>query len=126
VQGWEKLKPTTPMGQMPGLTIDGCEGVSAVSRTAAIDFYLGATLDLAGTSAYESARCVMMAGGLEDQTKHFGPITKALLMEKDEAKCKELANEYETGELKVFAEHYEGFLVANGGQVLVGKEVSVR
>ena len=66
----------------------------------------------------------MMAGGIEDQAKNFGPITKAKYLEKDDAKSAELAKEYESGELKTFVERYEGFINENGGEFLAGKAVS--
>jgi len=101
---WQKLKPTTPFGQMPILEVDGVK----LCQSNAIAHYLAREFGLAGKSSLDQARVTMIV-------ECAGDVLKAglqVFMESDEGKKVELRNKFEN-DLKTWQKCFDQFLTDN-------------
>lgn len=101
---WQKLKPTTPFGQVPVLEVDGVK----IGQSNAIAHYLAREFGLAGKTNLEQARVDMIVDCVLDTLKPFYPI----LMEKDADKKAEGKKKFED-DLKTQQKYFNQFLTDN-------------
>jgi len=101
---WQKLKPTTPFGQMPVLEVDGVK----IGQSNAIAHYLAREFGLAGKSNMEQARVSMVVDCLGDIMK----AAYQIYVEKDEGKKAELKKKFED-DLKTQQKYFDQFLTDN-------------
>ena len=71
MEGWQKIKPNTPFGQLPLLEVDG----ELISESVAIVRYCAREFGLAGKTTFESAQADeivdALQGALEKQYEAF-------------------------------------------------------
>jgi len=114
---WPKYKPEIPMGIVPTLYVDD----KWMCQTGAIGHYLGSTLGLDGDSTWQSARCVMLAGFIEDLWYKLYPTIFANFgPDKDVAKAKAEFAKFAKESWPVHAGNMTKVLKDNGGVFLVG------
>jgi len=117
---WAALKPTTPMGQVPVLEVDG----KFLCQSMAIARFVGREFGLGGDTAFDQALADMYVDGLQDLLPHMRPVSMAMMQGKPESEIKELYAKAKAEHLMSFIDRYEKYLTANGGQHLVGKKTS--
>lgn len=114
---WQKLKPTIPTGQLPALVVDG----TMLQQSMAIIRYLAREFNLAGSNNLEMAKAESV---LETIVEMQGEM-KPLYFEKDEAKKAEMKKKIYEDVIKPKMQILENMLIANGGEVFVGKTITV-
>jgi len=118
-ENWPQLKPTTPMGQVPVLEVDGQQ----ICQSMAIARYLAKKFGLVPVNELDAARADMFVDGVSDLFPHIRPVFMAI-MAGDEGKKTEAWNTFKTEQLPPFLEKYEAFLKKNGTGFLVGDKLS--
>jgi len=116
---WPTIKPTTPLGQMPVLEVDG----KMLAQSVAIGRYLARKHHLTGVNDWEAARCDMIVDWVQDFTSKVRPIAVAF-MSGDQNKVKEALAEAHKEAIPQFLAEYEKLLKENGDGWLVGKNVT--
>jgi len=101
---WQKLKPTTPFGQLPTLEVDGVK----LAQSNTIAHYLAREFGLAGKSNLEQARVSMIVDCVADVLK---PVF-TIFTEKDETKKAEAKKKFED-DLKTQQKYFDQFLTDN-------------
>jgi len=112
---WEKVKPTTPMGQLPVLEIDGKQ----ICQTRAINKYLARKMDLNGSTDMDEAEIDMYAGGVDD----FWPLLMPFFAKrKDMDEAKKTLCEINETKLQTMLPCWTKFIEKTGTGYLVGKK----
>ncbi|XP_023324653.1 glutathione S-transferase 1 [Eurytemora carolleeae] len=113
MEGWQKMKPTTPYGQIPLLEVDG----EVISESVAIARYCAREFGLAGKTTFESAQADEIVDAVQ------GAIEKqyvAYLFEKDEARKTDLQKAFNESVLPTLLGNLEKRLCSRGGDFFVG------
>jgi len=118
-ENWPKLKPNTPMGQLPMLEVDGQQ----LCQSMTIARYLAKKFDLVPANELDAARADMFVDGVTELFPNIRPVAMAI-MAGDEGKKNEAWNTFKSETLKQFLEKYEAFLKKNGTGHLVGNKLS--
>ncbi|ESO05481.1 hypothetical protein HELRODRAFT_77319 [Helobdella robusta] len=105
---WQSLKPSTPFGQLPLLTMDNV--VLCQSNT--IARFLAKKYGLAGANEMENALCDMVVDCVEDALK---PVLQ-IFFEKDDTKKLLMFAKFEREQLPVYMAALEKLLVSNRGE----------
>lgn len=118
-EDWPKIKPTTPMGQLPVLHVDGKQ----IGQSMAIARFLAKEHGLVPKDSWQAAKADMLVDGVSDLFPNFRPVILAV-MSGDEPKKQEAWTTFKTDTLPNFLNMYEKFLTENGGKFLVGDHLS--
>ena len=117
MENWQKIKPTTPFGQVPLLEVDG----EQISQSIAIARYCAKEFGLAGKTTFEAAQMDEIVDALQDALeKQYN----AYLFEKDETKKAELQKAFNDDILPTLLGNLEKRLCARGGEFFVGGVLS--
>jgi len=116
---WAKFKPTTPMGGLPILEIDG----KPLAQACSISRYLAEQYGLTGKNAVEKAYADMLCEGVADLWKSQGAIIDAVLSN-DMAKKEVAYKKFRTDALIPFLTMYSKFLKNNGTGFFVGNALT--
>ncbi|KAJ1519595.1 hypothetical protein ONE63_004870 [Megalurothrips usitatus] len=103
---WEKLKPTTPFGQLPVLEIDGVQ----VEQSIALARHLAKQFGLDGKDDLERLQADVFVAHLEDLRASFTPLLK----EQDPEKKKEILAKLQAEVFPSFFEKLEKRVAKNG------------
>lgn len=115
---WAALKPKTPYGQMPILTVDN---KTMINQTGAIARFIAREFGLYGTNNLESSKCDVI---FETYNDVFTEMVK-VFFEKDEAKKAENSKKLNTEVLPKYFAFMAKLLKENGGKCLVGSKLSL-
>ncbi|MFH4981486.1 hypothetical protein AB6A40_008195 [Gnathostoma spinigerum] len=119
-EDWPSIKPSTPLGQLPVLTVD--EKLK-LGQTTAILRYLGRTHGLCGLSPEEDAVIDMYGEQLQDGISAAVPYIRSIV--KGEGDPETTKKEYVVPNIKnVTGPIFENQLKANGTGYLVGKKLT--
>ena len=115
---WPAIKPTTPLGQVPVLEVDGVK----IPQSTAIARFLAKRFNLAGKTDVEQAQVDVVVDTIQDLFHAFLPIIR----EQDETKKKELIAKFVGEDLEKHLKNLEtlGKLYSNGGQFFVGNSLT--
>ncbi|WP_411016635.1 glutathione S-transferase family protein, partial [Salmonella sp. s51944] len=116
---WGKIKPTTTLGQLPILYVDGKE----VPQSRAINRLVARDLGLYGSNTWEQALIDVVCETVDE----VWPAVAGIFMEKDEAKKDELRKKFATEDLVKLAEKLGKLLKQNknGEGWFVGDKISL-
>ncbi|XP_035661528.1 hematopoietic prostaglandin D synthase-like [Branchiostoma floridae] len=115
---WPDFKPTTPMGQLPILEVDG----TIICQKRAIGRMIAKKAGLAGKTPLEEARIDMIVDGLADMETIFA----GLYREKDEKTKLENMKKFAGETLPMFLNNFEKLASSSGhfvGDVLTWADV---
>jgi len=117
-EDWPALKPTTPFGQLPLLTV----GDVTLCQSNIIASYLARTFNLAGDSPLEQSKTAMIVMCVEDAYDKLTP----LISEKDADKKAAIKKQYTDEKAPEFLKYFDELLKANGGGdgYFVGKKLT--
>jgi glutathione S-transferase len=118
-EDWPRVKPTTPMGQLPTLEENG----KTICQSVAIARYCAKKFGLMPGNDWEAALADMMVDGVCEMMPHVRTINMAV-RSGDDAKKAEAWNSFKTEHLPGFLDRFEKFLATNGTGYLVGKKLS--
>merc|ERR1712061_499784 len=113
---WPAMKPTIPWNQLPCLEYDGKKIVQSIAMAR----FVARENGLAGKNNLEGALADMLVDCMSDLLNKFVPV----MFEKDEAKKKEMAEKFMTEQLTPFMKNLAEALKDNGGQWLVGGDLT--
>ena len=106
-----------PTGQVPALEYNG----EFICQSNAIVRFLAREFNLAGKNNLEQGKIDMILDTISEAVEKYIPD----MFEKDEAKKKELHDKYMADVFPNFVATMESFVVKNGGNFLVGSDVTV-
>lgn len=117
-QDWPALKPNTPFGQLPLLTVDGV----TLCQSSVIATYLARKFNLAGENALEQARAAMIVQCVDDA---WEPLTHLRGLTDDAARA-EMKKNYVDEKMPAFLKHFDDLLRSNDGGdgYFVGKKLT--
>jgi len=104
---WQALKPSTPMGQLPLLEVDG----KVLCQSKAMARYISNKYGFAGKDEWEKAEVDMIVDCLEDAIR---PLYKAFYAQGDEEKAR-LKKDYQENIAPGMFAKIEALLVKNNG-----------
>lgn len=113
---WESVKPTTPLGQLPLLEVEG----ESLAQSIAIARYLARQHGLAGKTEIAAAQADMVIDSLADL---MGPVA-AMMREKDEQKKAEMKRSFSCETLPGWLTMLERLLTRRGGKFFSGGELT--
>ncbi|GAB6028478.1 hypothetical protein CHUAL_002637 [Chamberlinius hualienensis] len=113
---WPEIKPTTPLGQVPILEVDG----QVIFQSRAIARFLAREHGLAGSNSIEAARIDGLVDAVYDLWDHGYKIK----FEQDAAKKEELTKKFLGETLPPYLSNITKILTNNGGKFLVGDKLS--
>ena len=114
---WPSLKSSTPLGNVPLLTVNG----KVIPQSRAIERYLAREFGLYGKNNWENTMCDVVIEAIND----VRPEVRTYFLEKDESRKIELSKHLAEVTLPKFTNFIETTLKDNGGQYLVGNELSL-
>merc|ERR1712088_256373 len=115
-EDWPAMKPTIPWNQLPMLEYDGKKIVQSIAMAR----FIAREYGLSGKNNFEAAQADMLVDCMSDIQNKFGPIFR----EKDEAKKKEMTEKFMKEDIPPFMKNLAQALKDNGGQWLVGGDVT--
>lgn len=101
---WPAIKPTTPLGSVPVLKIDGVSHCQSI----ALGRFAG---KLAGWYPTDPLEALVVDEALDSLGEMMSKCPRA----KDQDEMKKLREEYQEGDFKKYAEFLEGLIQKNGG-----------
>ena len=113
-KNWEKMKPTTPFGQLPILEVDG----ETFSQSIAISRFCAHEFGLAGKNNLENGKMDEIAEAIKDGTEKQ---IEAFLSEPDENRKEELQFKFNDEVLPKLLRYLEKRLHSRGGEYFVGR-----
>merc|ERR1712241_1477122 len=115
-EDWPAMKPTIPWNQLPMLEYDGKKIVQSIAMAR----FFAREYGLAGKNNLEAAQADMLVDCMTDLQNKYVPV----LFQPDEAKKKEMAETFIKEQLTPFMKNLAGALKDNGGQWLVGSDLT--
>jgi len=122
-EDWPELKSTltTPGAQLPILEVDG----KVIGQSMAITRFLARKYNLAGKNEWEEAKADMIVDCIDDTFNGFvACLLEGKMKRNDEARQKMLIEEFVTKSLPAFLDMMKKQLEENGGQYLVGSDLT--
>jgi len=113
---WQKMKPNSLFGGLPELEFDG----ERLGQSMSIARFLATEFGLTGRTNVERAKC----DGIVDAGIDMANAGFKFRFEKDEAKKKELEDKFMENDLTKFLGTMEKILNANGGEYMVGCDLT--
>lgn len=114
---WFKLKPSTPFGQLPILSVDG----EVISQSIAIARYCAHEFGLAGKNTLENGKMDEIVEAVKDGTEKQ---IEAFLFEQDETRKTDLQEKFHEEVLPKILQNLEKRLVSRGKKYFVGGKLS--
>merc|ERR550532_276457 len=113
---WESVKPTTPLGKLPLLEVEG----EVLAQSVAIARYLARQHGLAGNTEIAAAQADMVIDSLADL---MGPVA-AMMRESDEQKKADMKKSFSSETLPGWLTMLERLLTRRGGKHFAGGELT--
>jgi glutathione S-transferase len=113
---WQKMKASTPFGQLPILEVDG----KVLAQTQAIATYLAQKFGLNGADDWEAAKIQELYCGVNDFSTWIYPW----FMEKDNDKKEQLRSKMTEEHVVPFLDNYQKFFEQNGTGFFVGSKIT--
>uniref|UniRef100_A0A0B6ZHZ8 Glutathione transferase n=1 Tax=Arion vulgaris TaxID=1028688 RepID=A0A0B6ZHZ8_9EUPU len=114
---WQKIKPTSPFGQLPFVEIDG----EVFGQSLAIAQYFARVHNLYGKTNLDGLRIDQISQLIEDYIQQVVKV----FHESDEAKKAEIVTKVKTEEAPKYIGYLEKILEKNGGEHLVGNSYTL-
>ncbi|VDI50960.1 prostaglandin-H2 D-isomerase / glutathione transferase [Mytilus galloprovincialis] len=114
---WPSIKPTTPLGQVPVLSVNG----KLIPQSRAIERYLAREFGLYGKTNMENTMCDIIIDTIHCDVR---PELRKYIFEKDEAKKTDISKHLAEEVLHKFMLFIEKTLKENGGNYLVGNDLT--
>ncbi|XP_076099506.1 glutathione S-transferase 1-like [Mytilus galloprovincialis] len=114
---WPSIKPTTPLGQVPVLSVNG----KLIPQSRAIERYLAREFGLYGKTNMENTMCDTIIDTIHCDVR---PELRKYIFEKDEAKKADISKHLVEEVLHKFMLFIEKTLKENGGNYLVGNDLT--
>ncbi|CAG2239570.1 HPGDS [Mytilus edulis] len=114
---WPSIKPTTPLGQVPVLSVNG----KLIPQSRAIERYLAREFGLYGKTNMENTMCDIIIDTIHCDVR---PELRKYIFEKDEAKKADISKHLVEEVLHKFMLFIEKTLKENGGNYLVGNDLT--
>ncbi|XP_063433079.1 glutathione S-transferase 1-like [Mytilus trossulus] len=114
---WPSIKPTTPLGQVPVLSVNG----KLIPQSRAIERYLAREFGLYGKTNMENTMCDTIIDTIHCDVR---PEIRKYIFEKDEAKKTDISKHLAEEVLHKFMLFIEKTLKDNGGDYLVGNDLT--
>ena len=117
IGAWSKFKHSTPFGELPVLTVDGCQ----ISQSNSINRFVGRLANLYPNDPVQALYCDEMMDAVDDLLQKV-VITTVIA---DESKKQKEQEALLDGPVTLYLRRFEERLQENGGKYFAGNDLSV-